>query len=201
MTLQPAYETTLRHGDHAVTLRASLRAAVALNDLPGGIPSAWDDLMRQTYSGIRAVILATATDKAGALSLLASLSDKPLAQFLGRAQAACLDVLAAIVMPSQREEQGSTNGPQIPLTEFFTQLFCQATSFLHWPPSEVWQASVAEIIAALEAESDRLLMMAGEGGKKQHRMSQAERQANLEAGLDPEFDRTGLQALKARHNA
>lgn len=146
-------------------------------------------------------MLATATDRAGALSLLASLSDKPLAPFLGQAQAACLDVLAAIVMPSQRDEQVSTTGPQIPLSEFFTQLFCQATSFLQWPPSEVWQASVAEIITALEAESDRLLMMAGEGGKKPNRMSQSERQANLDAGLDPEFDRTGLQALKARHNA
>jgi len=30
---------------------------------------------------------------------------------------------------------------------------------------------------------------------------EAQRQANIVAGLDPEFDREGLRALKARHSA
>lgn len=49
----------------------------------------------------------------------------------------------------------------MPLSRFFTELFSRATSWLHWPPSEVWNASVAEIVTALEAQAERELRLAG----------------------------------------
>jgi len=82
----------------------------------------------------------------------------------------------------------------------FADLYRYGTGWLGWPPSEVWNASPAELEAAVLAHFDRLVMMtpgadAPEGDKD------AQRQANIAAGLDPEFDREGLHALKARHSA
>ncbi|WEJ80964.1 phage tail assembly chaperone (plasmid) [Paracoccus versutus] len=203
MALAPAYETTLRHGNHAVTLRASLRAAVALDNLPGGIPGAWDSVMRQTYTGIRAVILATATDRAAAGFLLTAAAQEPLAPFLGHAQAACLDLLGNL-LPQPQEAPKATTAKPITLREYLTELFKFGTTILEWPPSEVWRASPAEIDAILRARLERLeAMEAASNGDHQpkRQMSQDQRQANIEAGLDPDFDRHALRALKARHNA
>lgn len=200
MPLHPAYETTLRHGDHAVTLRASLRAAVALDDLPGGIPGAWDSLMRQTYTGIRAVILATATDRAEALSVMASLSDKPLAPFLGHAQAACLELLVNLLPEPDEPAPASTTAQPMALRDYFAELFKFGTTILEWPPSEVWQASPAEIDAILRVRLDRLEAVEAAANGEPHKpaMSAEQRQANAEAGLDPDFDRHGLRALQAK---
>lgn len=203
MPLQPAYETTLRHGDHAVTLRASLRAAVALDNLPGGIPGAWDSVMRQTYTGIRAVLLATATDRAAALSVMASLSDKPLAPFLSRTQAACLELLVNLLPEPEESAPASTTAKPMAVRDYLAELFKFGTTILEWPPSEVWQASPAEIDAILRARLDRLEAMEAAANGEPHKpaMSAEQRQANEVAGLDPEFDRQGLRALKARHSA
>lgn len=200
MPLQPAYETTLRHGDHAVTLRASLRAAVALDNLPGGIPGAWDSLMRQSYTGIRAVILATATDRTEAELVMSSLSDKPLAPFLSRAQAACLELLVNLLPEPDEPAPASTTAKPIPLRDYLSELFKFGTTILEWPPSEVWQASPAEIDAILRARLERLeTMEAAANGEPA--MSAEQRQANEDQGLDPDFDRNALRALKARHGA
>ena len=75
-------------------------------------------------------------------------------------------------------------------------MFCQATTWLRWPPSEVWNASVAEIVTALEARAERELRQASiqpEGAPAKAE----QRQANIAAGLDPDFDRAGLARLKA----
>lgn len=205
MALQPAYETTLRHGNHAVTLRASLRAAVALDNLPGGIPGAWDSVMRQTYTGIRAVILATAADLAGAFALLASLSDKPLAPFLGHAQAACLDLLRNL-LPQPEDTPKATTAKPITLREYLAELFRFGTGWLGWTPAEVWNVSPAEIEAAFAAHVDQLVKMTP-GATPSDKADTSdvytpERLREIEEmGHDPAFDREALRALKARHQA
>lgn len=194
--LQPAAEIPLRCGDHAVTLRASLRAAVALEALPGGIASLWDGVARQTLTAIHAVIRATASDKAEAERLLTHAARLPLVQFLGPAQSACLALLSVVLDTAQGEGSAPT-GPRIPLRQFLTDLFSLATSWLRWPPSEVWNASLAEIVAALDAQSDRELRLAGI--TPESRTDKAEqRQANIAAGLDPDFDIRAFEALQAR---
>lgn len=204
MPLQSAYETTLRHGDHAVTLRASLRAAVALDKLPGGIPGAWDSVMRQTYTGIRAVLLATATDRTGAFALLASLSDKPLAPFLDHAQAACLDVLMNLLPEPEEEAAKATSATPITLREYLTELFKFGTTILEWSPSEVWQASPAEIEAILRARLERLEAMEAVPSDKSASSDvyTAERLQEIDQlGYDPAFDRSALRNLQTRHQA
>ncbi|MGA0539055.1 hypothetical protein [Neotabrizicola sp. VNH66] len=204
--LQPASEIPLQIGPHAVTLRASLRVAVALEALPGGIASLWDEIARQKLTPIHAVIRTAATNRQEAETLLAHAAALPLVQFHGAAQAACLALLVSLLQPAQGEATPSEPSDPIPLAQFFTQLFSLATSWLRWPPSEVWNASVAEIVTALEAQSDRELRAAGltpdtipansrkgPGVYTKERLRQIEEQ-----GFDPAFDREGLRALKAK---
>ncbi len=82
-------------------------------------------------------------------------------------------------------------------------MFRFGTTILEWPPSEVWQASPAEIETVLRARLDRQEAMesAANGDPHKPAMSKEQRQANEAAGLDPEFDRHSLRALKARHGA
>ncbi|PJF10784.1 hypothetical protein [Pseudorhodobacter sp. MZDSW-24AT] len=201
--LRPASEVLLRHGPHAVTLRASLRVAVALETLPGGIAATWDEIARQKLSALYAVIRAGATDRQEAERLLAYAATHPLAQFVHAAQAACLDLLVSVLPPAEGEAAPSdTPSDPMPLARFFAELFSRATSWLHWPPSEVWNASVAEIITALEMQADRELRKAGiptDTAKGGDLYSKERLQKIEEQGFDPAFDREGLRALKARH--
>ena len=75
------------------------------------------------------------------------------------------------------------------------------TGWLGWPPSEVWNASTAELEAAVLAHFDRLVLMTPGADAPKGDAKEAQRQANIAAGLDPDFDREGLCALKARHSA
>lgn len=193
MPVRPAYETILHHDEHVVTLRASLRAAVALDNLPGGIPSAWESLMRQSYTGIRQVLLATATDRAAAFFLLSSLSEQPLAPFIAKAQAALLELMVNLFPPAE-EAPASPRSKPTPIRDYLGELYKFGTSVLEWPPSEVWQASPAEIEAVLRARLEQHEAM-------EAAMPPEQRQASLDAGQDPIFDRQGLRALKARHGA
>lgn len=203
--LQPASEVLLRHGEHAVTLRASLRVAVALENLAGGIASLWDNLARQKLTAIHAVIRGAATDKAEAERLLDYAATHPLAQFSHHSQAVCLALLTSILQPAQGEAEPSKPAPDpMPLSQFFTELFSLATSWLRWPPSEVWNASVSEIVTALEAQAERDLRRAGiptEKGEAAGVYTKERLQQIEDQGFDPAFDREGLRALKARHSA
>lgn len=203
MILRPAYETTLRHGDHALTLRASLRAAAALDNLPGGIEGAWDATMRLTYSGIRAVILATATDKTGAVFLFASLSGKPLASFLSLAQAACLEILLNIIPQDEADvTQNHAPADAVPFSDHLSNLFRFGTAVMGWSPVEVWQASIMELHGAAVAYHD---LHNPDATKSTSRGSASDYDPSIvqsdDLGIDPAFDREGLRALKARHNA
>lgn len=201
--LHPASEIPLQIGPHAVTLRASLRVAVALETLPGGIASLWDGIAQQKITSIHAVIRAAATDRQEAETYLAYAATIPLVRYAHSAQAACLALFAAILAPAQGEATPSPApvSDPMPLSEFFTELFSRATSWLRWPPSEVWNASVAEIVTALDAQAERELRLAGIPSDKakgpevysDERLRQIEEQ-----DFDPAFDRAGLNRLKTK---
>lgn len=201
-TIQPATEVLVQHGPHVVTLRASLRAAMALENLPGGISAVWDGIARQKLTVLHAVIRASATDRAQAERLIAHAATHPLAHFAHCAQAACLALIAAYLPADQGEATPSTNTVAKPLREYFADLYRFGTGWLGWPPSEVWNASPAELEAAFLAHVDRLMMMTpGAKAPEQTADKDAQKQANIAAGLDPDFDREGLRALKAKHSA
>lgn len=206
-TVQPAPEVLLCCGTHAVTLRASLRAAMALESLPGGIATVWEETARQKLTTTHTVIRAAATDRAGAERLLAYAATIPLGQTLSTCQAACLALLSGLLETDDRgEAPPSGAAPAKPLREHFADLFSYGTGWLGWPPSEVWNASIAELEAAFLAHVDRLVKMTPGAGAKgkvaaepdytPDRLRQIEEQ-----GFDPAFDREALRALNAHHGA
>lgn len=208
MSVQPAFEIILEAHGQTVTLRASLRAAVTINAMPGGIASIWDQIARQSYSTIRAVILATATDRQDACRYLTAISDMPLCESLPDAQAACLLVLASILPePTEPSEGRSTAFEAMSLPDYFQTLYQYATGWLGWTPSETWTASPAEIEAAFSAHVDRLVKMTpGLSSATDQTMANtsnaytAERLAEIEAlGHDPAFDRSAFNRLKAQY--
>jgi hypothetical protein len=190
----------LRHGPHAVTLRASLRAAMALDGLPGGIAVVWDGIARQNLTTLHAVIRGAATDRAEADRLLAHAATQPLAQFAHSAQAACLALMSGfLTTDAQGEAPPSDQAPPRPLGEHLADLYRYGTGWLGWPPSEVWNASIAELETAFMAHVDRVVRMTPGAAPSKPDHDQAEhRAANLAAGLDPDFDRAGLQRLKRK---
>lgn len=204
-TVQPAPEVLLCCGTHTVTLRASLRAAMVLESLPGGIAVVWEDTARQKLTALHAVIRASATDRAGAERLLAHAANIPLGHFAHTAQAACLALLSGFLKADDLgEATPSSTEPAKPFGDYLADLFGYGTGWLGWPPSEVWNASIAELEAAFLAQVDRLVKMtpganahgkqAGEGDYTPDRLRQIEDQ-----GFDPAFDREALRALKSRH--
>lgn len=216
MTVQPAYEVTLERDGTTVMLRASLRAAVTIENMPGGIAGAYDGLLKQSYTAIRQVLLATATDQGEAINFLARMSGKPLSRFAHDAQAACLAVLAALLQPGdddadQASSRGSNQSERMTLRQYFDALYGYATGWLGWSPAETWAASPAEISAAFTAHIDRLMKLTPglSGGDddlpKASTSTAAYSSARLqeieELGHDPAFDREGLRALKAKFNA
>ena len=116
-------------------------------------------------------------------------------------QAACLALIAAY-LPVDQGEATPSPAPARPIRDHLADLYRFGTGWLGWPPSEVWNASPAELEAAFLAHVDRLVMMTpGTEAPEDTAARDAQRQANIAAGLDPEFDREGLRALKAKHRA
>lgn len=199
MTLQPAHEVVLSDGGHTITLRASLRAVAALDALPGGLAAMWSGVMRQRFTEIRQVLLATATDKAGARILLAPLSDKPLVSFLGPAQAACLELFTHL-LPEPSET--ASEGQGMTWADLVKECFGYGTGWLGWSSRETWDATPAEIMQAMTAKIAFQNAMNGTPPDDDHAPAvyTPERLEEIEEqGFDPAFDREGLKALKARH--
>ncbi|WP_273688893.1 hypothetical protein [Ketogulonicigenium vulgare] len=195
--IQPAPEIVLCHGEHVVVLRASLRAAMELSKRPDGLAGLYKDLTQNSIRAIHAVIRHSNTDRVMAERLIVATANKPLASFMVEAQAACLSLLAQLLpMNDDHAPQATANAAPRPLSEYLGTLYTYATGWLNWPPSEVWNASVHEIEVAFMAHVDRLAMM--NGTKESKPDNQAQREANIKAGLDPDFDRAGLAALKAK---
>jgi|GEM_PF-581767 len=213
-SLRPAFETILRHSDHAVTLRASLRAAVNITTLDGGLPAVLERLARGHLSTVKAVIRASATDRHQAERFLSGIDRQPLRPFLEEAQAACLALVAAILPTPDAQAKETTTSPRTqeaaePWAEHFTSLYQFATGWLGWTPATTWDASCDEINTAFAAHVDRLVAV--NGGKRDDDQDDQgdqagpvsiytpERMAEIEElGRDPAFQRDKLRTLKAR---
>ena len=94
-TLRPCTEIALTHAGNSVVLRASLRAAVNIDNLDGGLPAVLDRLARGHLSTVKAVIRASASDRHQAERFLSSFDGHPLRPFLDDATPACLALVAA----------------------------------------------------------------------------------------------------------
>lgn len=214
--VRPCPEFVLVHAGNSVTLRASLRAAVELASYENGIAGLVEQLSGASLTALKFVITASAP-RPEAEAFLGAVQDQPLHGFQHSGQAAGLALIHAILPKPVEGAESTTKSAASttpaakakPWSEYFSDLYSYATGWLSWTPSETWSASPAEIEAAFRAHTDRLIAMSGTSDDstdtprraKPSRLNEEERQANIDQGLDPEFDRAGLARLKSMMGA
>lgn len=187
----------------SVELRPTLRAASTLAADPG-----FDTLFKRLAEGhlgtMRQIIAATASRDAADV-LFKVVAQTPLGQAL-EALLGPLTALCAGFMPEQPARQSKHSNQQgadtAPLTwsQAFAQLHARAVGWLHLSPAEAWASTPHELAQALEAhlELTRAIHGAAEDEADTTGPDAAQRAQNEAEGLDPDFDRAGLRALKAR---
>lgn len=198
MIVRPASEITLAHDGNVVRLVATLRAATTLEQLEGGFPAVLRRIEEMHTATIRAVIEAGATSLDAAQAFLSALVDVPLATLRRITLPACLALLGAVMTPDmgQADTAPATHTAK-PITwaALYSELFGIGTGWLGWSPAETWAATLPEIVAAFDAHAAKLRAIHG-GEETPSGPSEEQRQANAAAGLDPEFNRAGLHALR-----
>ncbi|THF93397.1 MAG: hypothetical protein E8G75_02955 [Sulfitobacter sp. SK025] len=103
----------------------------------------------------------------------------------------------------QAEATKAPTGKPVQWADFYTDAYKIATGWLGWTPDTAWSATLPEILRAFDGHIDQLKAVHGsteDNTNSTPAMSADQRQANIDAGLDPEFDREGLRALKVRHS-
>ncbi len=200
---RPAYEeVTIAHDGSTVTLRPSLRAAVIL-EARFGFPAMFRSLEEGNLTIISEIILTTAHRQDGA-AFLSSHPEGPLNSFIGAARMPLLE-LVSMLMPAPVERLDTASprptGKSVAWGEYFADLYERATGWLGWTPDAAWNATATEIERAFQGHVAKLKAIHGSGDDtKQDAKGPDPEQAarNIADGLDPEFDRAGLHALKAK---
>ncbi len=201
MTYQrPAYEqVTIAHGDHAVTLRPSLRAAAMLEQRYG-FPAIWQALEDANLTLISEIIL-TASSRQDAAAFLSGIPGRPLSSFFDAVEQPLAELVSMFIpAPVQSLDTAPHTGKPMPWPEFYADLYDVATGWLGWTPETAWNATPTEITRAHAAHIDRLVMTGVLTRTEKTGTAPDPEQAarNEAAGLDPQFDRDGLRALKMK---
>lgn len=195
-------EVVLRYGNHAVALRPSLRAAITLERLHGGWEGLLVSLSQLDTQTMRAIMRASAVSVPAAEALLHSLANRPLAEIKGAVAEPLAELLALFLAPvdaNPDNAQKPAAAKPKPWTEAYAELFRIGTGWLGWTPADTWAATPAEIAQAFEGKIAMLKAIHGAGEDETPTGPSAEqRAANIAAGLDPDFDRAGLRALKGK---
>ncbi|WP_415402885.1 hypothetical protein [Tateyamaria sp. SN3-11] len=198
MNAQPAYDVILTHGGNIVRLIPSLRAAVILEQRDGGFVAVLSDLSNFKLGTVYAIIRASASSTRDAESFIQSLG--PVS--LRRVQEITLEPLVTLMsrLMSFGDDTDSdtpkkkTNSKPVAWSDLHKDLFKMATGWLHWTPETVWNSTLPDLLLAIEGYFDQL--QSTHGTNDDNELSEEQRQANIEAGLDPDFDRAGLASLR-----
>ena len=196
MKPQLAYDAiALEYGGNVVFLRPSLRAALHLERLHGGFPELLSKIEEFDTLTIWHVI-TTAADLESTEPLFAHAAANPLKGFQKAAQGPCIELVAAFFpeTPEATTKQPSTATP-MPWAALFKELYGFATGWLHWTPETAWNATPQEITDAITAHFAKLKAIHGEAEEITGQTAD-QRKQNSDLGLDPDFDRAGLRALK-----
>lgn len=206
MTYQrPAYEqVTLAHGGNTVTLSPSLRAAVIL-EARFGFPAMYRALEEGSFTVISEIILTSAISRQDGAAFLASHPSGPLTSFIGPARMPLAELVSMLMpAPVQRLDTKAVampKGKSVAWADFYADLFEKATGWLEWTPEQAWNATPTEIDRAYSGLIAKLKAIHGssEDDKQASHAPDPEQTArNVAAGLDPEFDRERLRAMKMK---
>lgn len=196
---QPAYEqVVIAHGGNTVSLRPSLQAACTL-EARYGFPALFKALDELNYTIICEIILTASPNRQNAVAFLGGNLERPLSVFF-RAVQQPLAELIAMLTPATDPKAKLGAGKPMSWPEIYSALYDRATGWLHWTPEATWNATPTEIDRAYWAHIEQLKAIHGSGDDKATDNNTDTEQAarNEAAGLDPEFDRASLRALKAK---
>ena len=204
MTYQrPVYEQVeISHGGNTVTLRPTLRAAAILEQRYG-LAALFNALESHNFTIISEIIRAVSSPAHdGAGFLRSEAAGSPLISFFNAVTeplAALISMLTPAPVPSSATAKPQT-GKGITWAEYYAELYEAATGWLGWTPEQAWNATPNEISRAYQSHINRLVktgvLTLAKTAEKPHDIEQAKR--NEAIGLDPEFDREALRALKMK---
>lgn len=191
-------EFTLSHGGNTVHLRASLRSALRLERLCGGFGPLITKLDQFDTATIRSMIITAATDYSAAQRFLASISTEPLQIYKQAVLGPLASLLGAFLpAPATDTTSAAPKGKTLSWADAFADLYRIGTGCLGWTPAETWHATPTEITEALAGFVAYQNAINGTAADKDtDTQTEAQRAENIAAGLDPDFDRTGLEALR-----
>lgn len=196
MIQRRAYEeVTIVHGDHAVTLRPTLRAATILEQR-FGIPALFRALDELNVTIISEIILTTGY-RQDAAAFLSSHRGRPLSSFFSVVLGPVAELVSMLTPAPDPMAKHKPAGKPITWAALFATLFDRATGWLGWTQEQAWNATATEISRAYEAHLEKLKAIHG-GGEETTPHVDTDALAELlgSDSLDPEFDREGLHALK-----
>lgn len=203
MTYQrPAYEQVkIAHGGNTVTLRPTLRAAATLVDRHG-FPALHRALDELNLTIISEIILATSQCRQdGAAFLFCPLPGRPLAPFFAAVRQPLAELISMFQpAPDPKAKPSTGKGKAMTWNEVYAALYGYGTGWLGWTPEATWNATPTEIDRAYAAHIEKLKAIHGSAEDKPNnkRTDPEQTAANEAAGLDREFDRNGLHALKSK---
>jgi len=189
---RPAYEqVTIAHGGNTVTLRPTLRAAATL-EARYGFPALLRGLDELSLTIITDTILTASSPQGGAASLLSEAAGRPLFPFLIAARNELRRLVAMFELQADPQTVPSKEASKlVPWKEIYMNLYRVATGALGWTPEAAWNATPTEI-------NEACIGKFGTGDSRQSDNDPEQAARNVADGLDPEFDRAGLRALKAK---
>jgi hypothetical protein len=194
----------VRIGGEGVTLSPSLRAAMRIARKHKDFQTVLAAIMDGNLTVMADLLEAGGADAALA-DLVAEIGAKGLGITLWELQSPLAEFVLALagLDPDAPAKQPATSGQPIGLADYHTKLFEVATGWLGWPPAQAWAATPAEIEAAFKGRTDMLRAIFGGADKKPSSETlTTEQRAQIEAkGMDPEFNRAGLHALKSQSKA
>jgi len=206
MSFRPAYDVPVVYGlGSKVLLRPSLRAGIQLEAMHNGFPLLLVKVEQGDTATLREIVTYAATDRGAAHDLLNTMVGATLASVQQALIGPAFALLTALMTPDTCKDQGEAakapTGKPMAWADLYADLYKIATGWLGWPPETAWNATLPEIQQAFDGHIDQLKAVHGsaeEDSNTTPAMSAEQRQANIDAGLDPDFDRQGLRALKAR---
>jgi len=204
MTFQrPAYEEVrIAHGANTVTLRPTLRAAATL-EARYGFPAMFRALDDLSFTIISDIILTVADCRDDAAAFLRSeAAGRPLFPFFMAVRQPLGELISMFMpAPDPKAKPSTGSGKATPWADAYADMYAGATGWLGWTPETAWKSTPTEIARAMSAHFDRLVTtgILQRSDKQEAKAADHEQAArNVAAGLDPEFDRAGLQALKMK---
>lgn len=205
MTKRLASDIVLRHGTLAVTLTPSLRAATLLERLHGGFPALLERVQAFNLTTILEIINVAAPTPA---PILEALRNTPLRTIRDVTFGPIVKLLTALMMSGDETGSATDNdtpakpkptGKPVAWADLFAQLYKIATGWLGWTPATAWAATISEITDAFDGLIERIKATSGtHEDEAETGTTPEQREQNEALGLDPEFDRAGLHALRGR---